>query len=172
LDHPLDPANKYLYHSGVESSEMKNIYDGTVELDAKGEATIVLPDWFEAFNKDFRYQLTCIGGYANVYISEKINNNQFKISGGSAGLEVSWQVTGVRKDAFSLHNPINIEEEKAVEHRGKYLHPEAFGKTREDMIDELNINQSIENVKKFIEPRTEESKIDDENDLKEINVQK
>jgi hypothetical protein len=172
IDHPLDPPNRYLYHSGVESSEMKNIYDGTVELDSKGEATIILPDWFEAFNKDFRYQLTCIGGYANIYISEKINNNQFRISGGSPGLEVSWQVTGIRKDAFSLHNPVSIEEEKAAEHRGKYLHPEAFGKSRNEGIDELNMQQSIENVKKFTEPRIEEAKIDNEKDLRGMENQK
>src|SRR5262249_4097207 len=66
IDHPLDPANKYLYHSFVESPDMKNIYDGVVTLDDKGGATITLPDWFEALNKDFRYQLTCIGGYAPV----------------------------------------------------------------------------------------------------------
>lgn len=28
IDHSLDPANKYLVHASVESSEMKNIYDG------------------------------------------------------------------------------------------------------------------------------------------------
>src|SRR5205085_2241209 len=38
IDHPLNPANKYLYHSFVESPDMKNIYDGTVTLDEKGEA--------------------------------------------------------------------------------------------------------------------------------------
>ena len=38
IDHPLDPANKYLYHSFVESPDMLNIYRGTVALDSKGEA--------------------------------------------------------------------------------------------------------------------------------------
>jgi hypothetical protein len=37
IDHPLDPANKYLYHSFVESPDVKNIYDGVVTLDTKGE---------------------------------------------------------------------------------------------------------------------------------------
>src|SRR5215213_8141479 len=60
IDHPLDPANKYLYHSFVESPDMKNVYDGVVVLDNKGEAEIDLPDWFSALNKDFRYQLTAI----------------------------------------------------------------------------------------------------------------
>src|SRR5215213_7408449 len=61
IDHPLDPANKYLCHSFVESPDMKNVYDGVVMLDGNGEAEIELPDWFGALNKDFRYQLTAIG---------------------------------------------------------------------------------------------------------------
>jgi trimeric autotransporter adhesin len=46
IDHPLDPANKYLSHSFVESPDMKNVYDGVVVLDDNGEAVIDLPDWF------------------------------------------------------------------------------------------------------------------------------
>ena len=38
IDHPLDPAGKYLYHSFVESPDMMNIYNGVVTLDAKGQA--------------------------------------------------------------------------------------------------------------------------------------
>jgi hypothetical protein len=30
IDHPLDPANQYLYHSFVESPDMMNIYNGNV----------------------------------------------------------------------------------------------------------------------------------------------
>ncbi|MBV8899851.1 MAG: hypothetical protein JOY92_07040, partial [Verrucomicrobia bacterium] len=58
IDHPMDPANKYLYHTSVESPDMMNIYNGTVTLDQNGEATVRLPDYFEALNRDFRYQLT------------------------------------------------------------------------------------------------------------------
>jgi hypothetical protein len=73
IDHPLDPANKYLYHSFVESPDMKNVYDGLVALDENGEAEIELPDWFGALNKDFRYQLTAIGAPGpNLYIAEDI----------------------------------------------------------------------------------------------------
>jgi|GEM_PF-6692510 hypothetical protein len=82
IDHPLDPENKYLSHSVVESSDMKDIYDGVTSLDENGEAEIKLPDWFEALNKDFRYQLTCIGGSAPVYVSREVRNNSFSISGG------------------------------------------------------------------------------------------
>jgi hypothetical protein len=138
IDHPLDPENKYLYHSFVESPDMMNIYNGNIILNDKGEAVVQLPEWFGALNKEFRYQLTCIGGYANVYISEKVSKNQFKIAGGTNGLEVSWQVTGIRKDAFAEKNRIPIEEDKKSEERGRYLHPEAFGKSREQGVDVLH----------------------------------
>ena len=127
IDHPLDPANKYLYHSFVESPDMKNIYDGVAELDGSGEAVITLPNWFQALNKDFRYQLTTIGGYAPVYIAQEVENNQFKIAGGRSGIKVSWQVTGIRQDAFANANPIQVEVEKAPADRGHYLYPEALG---------------------------------------------
>jgi hypothetical protein len=157
VDHPLDPANKYLYHSSVESQEMKNMYDGTVILDAMGEATILLPGWFEAFNKDFRYQLTCIGGYANVYISEKVKNNQFTIAGGTPGLEVSWQVTGIRNDAYALKNQLTIEEDKKGDERGRYIHPEAYGLSYDLGIDA----EEVKAVKRVLQELSERKEISD-----------
>ena len=127
IDHPLDPANKYLYHSFVESPDMKNIYDGNVTTDSSGLATITLPDWFEALNKDFRYQLTVIGQFAQAIIARKIENNQFQIRTSLPNVEVSWQVTGIRQDAFANAHRIQTEVEKAPEDRGHYLHPELFG---------------------------------------------
>jgi len=135
IDHPLDPDNKYLYHSFVESPDMMNVYNGNVVLDGSGEARVDLPEWFETLNRDFRYQLTCIGGFAPVYIAEKISNNRFAIAGGQPGLEVSWQVTGIRQDAFAEKNRIPVEEEKPVEQRGKYLHPKAY-----DLPETMGIN--------------------------------
>jgi len=96
VDHPLDPANKDLDHSAVASPEMKTVCDGIAVLDDRGEASVELPDCLQAPNTEFRYQLTCIGGFAPVYIAEKVNDNRFKIGGGTPGLEVSWMVTGVR----------------------------------------------------------------------------
>jgi trimeric autotransporter adhesin len=128
IDHPLDPANKYLYHSFVESPDMKNIYDGVAELDASGEAVIALPDWFQALNRDFRYQLTPIGAPGpNLYIAEEVANNQFKIAGGTPGSKVSWQVTGIRQDAYANAHRIPLEVEKAPADRGRYLYPEVIG---------------------------------------------
>ena len=125
IDHPLDPENKYLYHSFVESPDMMNIYNGNVVLDDRGEAVVQLPDWFEALNQDFRYQVTCLHGYAPVYIDEEIDGNQFKIAGGKPGLKVSWQVTGVRHDAFANAHRIRVEEDKPAGERGTLLYPAA-----------------------------------------------
>jgi len=135
IDHPLDPENKYLNHSFVESPEMKNIYDGVVVLDASGERWVELPEWFEALNKDFRYQLTCIGGFAQVYIAQEISDNRFKIAGGNPGMKVSWQVTGIRQDPWAEANRIPVEEDKAAEEQGFYLSPESYGQPKEKGIE-------------------------------------
>ena len=137
IDHPQDPANKYLSHSFVESPDMKNVYDGTILLDDSGEATVNLPSYFEALNRDFRYQLTCIGAYAPVYVAEKVKDNNFKIAGGKAGMEVSWQVTGIRQDPFANAHPVVVEEEKPANEKGLYLHPVEYGQPKEKGIDQL-----------------------------------
>jgi hypothetical protein len=147
IDHPLDPANKYLYHSFVESPEMMNIYNGVVALDAKGEAVVTMPDYFEALNRDFRYQLTCIGGFAPVYVGAEIAGNQFKIAGGAAGLKVSWQVTGVRQDAFANKHRIPVEEEKSAALRGHYLHPSAFNQPEEKSIEWARHPEMMKRIK-------------------------
>ena len=135
IDHPLDPANKYLYHSFVESPDMMNVYNGNAVLDSNGEAVVDFPEWFGVLNRDFRYQLTCIGGFAPVYVAEEIRNNRFKIAGGRPGLKVSWQVTGIRQDAWANAHRIPVEEEKEPRLRGFYLHPELYGAPPEKQIE-------------------------------------
>jgi hypothetical protein len=128
IDDPIAPAEKYLSHSFVESPDMMNIYNGTVALNAKGEAIVQMPEWFDALNCSFQYQLTAVGGPGpGLYIAEKVHDNQFKIAGGTQGLEVSWQVTGVRHDAFAIAHPTPVEEMKPANEQGHYLHPELFG---------------------------------------------
>jgi hypothetical protein len=134
IDHPLDPANKYLSHSFVESPDMMNIYNGNVTLDKKGQAIVKMPDYFTALNREFRYQLTCIGGFAPVYVAQEIKSNLFKVAGGKPGMKVSWMVTGVRKDAYANANRVVAVEEKKGRERGAYLHPELFGQPKEKAI--------------------------------------
>jgi hypothetical protein len=145
IDHPLDPANKYLQHSFVESPDMMNVYNGNVALDEKGQATVQFPDYFGALNRDFRYQLTAIGAPApNLYVAEKISDNRFEIAGGKPGMEVSWQITGVRHDAYAVANRIKVEEDKPVEARGSYLHPEAYGLPKEKSIETAYSSQPFQ----------------------------
>jgi hypothetical protein len=127
IDHPSDPANKYLQHASVQSSEMMNIYSGNVTTDELGQATVQLPDWFEAENGNFRYQLTTIGRDAHAWIAAKVANHQFKIATNATFVEVSWQITGVRQDAYAKAHPLVVEQEKPALERGSYIHPELYG---------------------------------------------
>jgi hypothetical protein len=123
IDHPLDPEHKYLSHSFIESPDMMNVYSGNVALDAEGRATVQLPDYFEALNRDFRYQLTAIGAPGpNLYIAEGVKENRFRIAGGRAYARVSWMVTGVRQDTYANEHRIKVEEEKPQTGRGLIAH--------------------------------------------------
>lgn len=126
IDHPLDPKNKTLSHSFVEAPDMMNIYNGNVRTDKRGVAVVALPKYFHALNKDFRYQLTPIGTFAQAIVWKKIKNNQFVIKTSKPGVEVSWQVTGVRNDAYARMKRIKVEEAKPAEQRGTYLFPQGF----------------------------------------------
>ncbi|HYZ94684.1 MAG TPA: hypothetical protein VE566_02895 [Nitrososphaeraceae archaeon] len=132
---------------------MKNVYDGVVVLDNKGKAEIELPDWFAILNKDSRYQLTAIGAPGpNLYIAEEISeantkysskssnknsNSRFRIAGGTSGMKVSWQVTGIRKDPWANAHRVRIEEDKPDKERGYYLHPDLYGQPEEKGISHL-----------------------------------
>ena len=135
IDHPLDPANKYLFHSFVESSDRKNVYDGEAVLDTNGEALVELPDWFETLNKECHYQLTPIGAPGpNLYIAEEVRHHRFKIAGGTSGMRVCWQVTGIRQDPWAQANALVIEQEKLTDERDRYLHPEVHGHAAEKSV--------------------------------------
>jgi hypothetical protein len=132
IDHPLDPANKTLLHYSTEAPEPLNTYSGVVVIDSNGGATIDLPEYCEAINKDFRYQLTAVGApMPGLYVASKVDHNQFRIAGGRAGMEVSWSVTGVRNDAWVRAHGAPVERAKSAEERGYYYEPELFGAPHE-----------------------------------------
>jgi len=131
IDHPQDPANKYLLHTSVESSEMMDIYTGNVVTDELGLATITLPSWFESLNTDFRYQLTIVGRKAQAWISQEVQNGQFKISTDATNVKVSWQITAVRQDAYAKAHPLVVEQDKPAREKGFYEHPELYGQPQE-----------------------------------------
>ncbi len=128
IDHPLDPANKLLYHSFVESPDVKNMYDGVALVDAKGEVIISLPPYFDALNKDFRYQFFPLDSAdPNLYLKEgaDVTKNRFVIAGGTPGNRVSWQITGNRHDPAILQIDTRVEVDKgedALVKKGAYLY--------------------------------------------------
>jgi hypothetical protein len=128
IDHPLDPANEYLNHFSIESNEVLNIYRGTAAFDENGNAVVQLPEWFDAVNRNASYQLTPIGGYAPIFIAEKITSGRFVIGGGQAGMEVSWAVYAERNDPYLQQHPEarQVEEPKNDREKGHYLRPDLY----------------------------------------------
>jgi hypothetical protein len=135
IDHPLRPETHYLLHYCTEAPEPLNAYSGVTTLDARGEAWVELPDYFEAINRDPRYTLTPIGApMPNLHVAVEIQGNRFKIAGGAPGKRVSWRVEAVRNDPYVQQRGFQAEREKPREHQGKYLHPELYGQPKERAI--------------------------------------
>jgi hypothetical protein len=137
IDHPLDPAHQYLYHYSIESSEVLDVYSGNATLNQDGQAWVQFPDWFEAINTDFRYQLTPIGAFAPLYIAQGIQEGRFLIAGGTPGLVVSWQVVSRRNDPYQQAHPPVVEQPKPPAEQGTYIFPELYGQPAELGLDYL-----------------------------------
>lgn len=128
IDHPLDPENRILNHYCAEGPEPMNIYSGTITLDQAGAAVVQLPAYFEAINRDFRYQLTPLGApMPNLYVAVEVRGNEFGIAGGVAGKRVSWQLSAVRNDRWVQTVGAPTEVDKTPQQRGRYLTPALYG---------------------------------------------
>jgi hypothetical protein len=109
-----------------------------------------MPDWFEALNRDFRYQLTVMGQFAQAIVASKMADHHFTIKTDKPSVEVSWQVTGIRHDAFAEAHRIPVEQSKTDKERGHYLHPELFGAPAEKSMaaarhpGALNVAKAVE----------------------------
>jgi hypothetical protein len=160
IDHPLDPANQYLYHAAIESSEVLNIYSGNVTTDSNGEAAISLPDWFESINSDLRYQLTVVGQFAQAIVAGEVNNNRFTIKTSAPNVKVSWQVTGVRSDVAMKKHPFKVVEAKAEGERGHYLVPEAFDQPEEKSVQSARYPELMKQIKERRELRLKQQNPD------------
>ncbi len=136
IDHPSDPENKNLRHFSAESNEVLNIYRGNAVFDANGEAIIELPDYYDAINKNPSYNLTPVGGYAQLYVKEEISEGKFIIGGGTQGLKVSWTIYAERNDAYLQQHPEKraVEVEKREGQKGRYFMPELYGQPAEKAI--------------------------------------
>ena len=127
IDDPLDPAHKYLQHASVESNEQTDVYSGNETTNAKGFATVKLPSWFLALNRDVRYQLTSLSGLQEVAVAKEIRNNRFVIQSQKPHSRISWQVTGVRHDPYAQAHPLQVIAPKTGSDAGKYAHPLLYG---------------------------------------------
>src|SRR5208282_6533742 len=78
---------------------------------------------------------TVIGQFAQAIVAGEIENNQFEIRTSVPNVKVSWQVTGVRQDAYAKANPLLVEQEKEERLRGFYIHPELYGAPPEKQIE-------------------------------------
>ena len=134
IDHPLWPETHYLNHFCTEAPEPMNAYSGNVLTDARGYATVQLPDYFDSINRDFRYQLTVIDDSDDFVLAKvvrKIQDNQFVIRTSKPRVEVSWEVKGIRNDSYVQRYGYETEQEKDDEVKGKYIHPELYGMPKE-----------------------------------------
>ena len=149
IDHPLDPANKTLKHYSIESNEVLNLYRGNASLDANGLATVELPEYFDAINKNFSYQLTPIGTPEQPYIAKEINGNSFTIAG-RPNTKFSWVVYANRNDLHVQRNKATIVDEldKPANRKGKYYTPEYYGQPKEKGInfDPSNLKKEIKEI--------------------------
>jgi len=134
IDHPLDPENYYLNHFCTEGPEPYNVYRGNVVTDAQGYATITLPAYFESINRDPTYHLTVIDSgddFVLAKVVREIQNNQFVIRTSKPFVKVSWEVKAIRNDLWVQRYGYQTEQEKPLEQKGKYLHPELYGQPKE-----------------------------------------
>jgi hypothetical protein len=128
IDDPLDPAHRYLQHASVESNELSNVYSGNATTTGKGFATVTLPSWFQALNRDFRYQLTIVGARGwRARVVKEIAHDRFTIQTDLPRVKVSWQVTGVRHDPYANAHPLRVVVPKTGADAGKYAHPQLYG---------------------------------------------
>lgn len=157
IDHPFDPANKYLKHYCAEGPEPKNIYDGTVVTDANGWATVVLPDYFMEINKDPRVQLTAVDSSEDFVMVKRVGEfmgNTFRIRTSKGRVKVDWEVKATRNDAWVRTHGAPVEVQKDPIERGKYQHPEFYGKPKEmgvdfdQRIDAAKSRQAIVNARR------------------------
>lgn len=110
INHPLDPKNKILRHFCMEGPQVWNVYAGNVQLE-NGFAVVELPDYYSALNLvgSEIYSLTPVGGWAPLWVNNKVADNKFVIAG-QADLEISWTIKVLRNDPGCLedlrHRPV------------------------------------------------------------------
>ena len=130
IDDPGDPAHRTLSHTPVESDVLTVVYTGNVRTGRDGRATVRLPAYATALAGDWRYQLTPIGRFGQAIVEREVRDGRFVIRTEHGGAKVSWSVTGLRHDAYARKHPFRAVQAKTGAERGRYLHPDLYGKPR------------------------------------------
>jgi hypothetical protein len=132
IDHPLDPENKLLRHTCVESPEYLLVYRGRVRLDNRGEVVVAMPEYFGALadEEQATVTLTAVGKPFLTGYDWNADGRSFTAYG-DPGREISWVVYADRDDPVVRQLARPVEEEKGPDNkycdRGKLLHPAAYG---------------------------------------------
>lgn len=129
VDHPDAPATHWYQQAMVGSFERLTVISGNVRTGANGRATIRVPALFAKLHRDFRYQLTPLGDTTRLFVSQTLKNARFVIQANTSGLDVSWQVTGVRDDPSARAQPFNVDAQKKGAAAGRYLEPSLYGQS-------------------------------------------
>ena len=82
--------------------------------------------------------MTAIGQFAQAIVSSEVSNNRFTIRTDKPLVKVSWQVTGIRHDAYANANQLQTVEDKPEKERGSYLYPELFNQPEEKGVEWVN----------------------------------
>ncbi|MFN8474212.1 MAG: hypothetical protein U0822_18610 [Anaerolineae bacterium] len=139
MDDPSNPTGRYINQAAVVGGDMLTLYNGNATTDAKGLAVVKVPAYVETISKDFRYQLTPIGQFAQAIIAKELNGGEFVIQTDKPNVKVSWQLSGVRSDPYAQASSFKAVEDKNARDLGTYLHPEAYGQSKSLGVDAKRI---------------------------------
>jgi hypothetical protein len=89
------------------------------------------------------YSADNIDTAGNTNNNDSHNHSSFKVAGGTSGMKVSWQVTGIRKDPWANAHRVQVEEDKPDKERGRYIYPDLYGQSADKGINRLFIPQEM-----------------------------
>ncbi len=109
INHPLYPETHKLVHSTLEGPEVAVFYRGEAQL-SKGEATVILPEYFEALTREENRTVLLTSKFENdnkisMLAASEVKDGKFTvkmIDGKNPSQKFYWEVKAVRADVESL----------------------------------------------------------------------
>ena len=116
---------------------MKRTQDGMISTDKANQELLILGSQMqEKADREL------------MIIKEEISNNKFIVQTNEPNVKISWQVTSVRNDKYAQQNRIEPEQIKKDNEKGKYLHPEVYGKSKSQRTQPISRGVSDETLKR------------------------